>query len=141
MTVQYADTDDKILHCLAAIQCLRPHINAENVLPITRRMRDQNYRLIYVEEKGKPVAFSGFRYITHYYSGDIIYIDDLGTLPEARNKGYGSKLLDHIIALAKENGLDGVHLDSGHHRFDAHRLYLNKGFIIGSHHFTLMFQK
>jgi len=139
--IHYADSDQKIMHCLHVIRDLRPNINEENILAITHKMLKQDYHIIYVESNGKPVAFSGFRYITHYYSGDIIYIDDLGTLPEARGRGFGGILLDHIISLAREKGLDGVHLDSGHHRFDAHRLYLNKGFKIGSHHFTMQFEK
>lgn len=134
-----ADTDEKILHCLEVIQSLRPHIHENNLLAYVHKMQKQDYHMIYTEEDGKAVAFSGFRYITHFFSGDIIYIDDLGTLPECRGKGYGSLLLDHIFNLAKEKKLDGVQLDSGHHRYDAHRLYLNKGFKIVSHHFNLKY--
>ena len=64
------------------------------------------------------------------------YIDDLSTLPQYRGKGYGSALLDFVINEAKSLGFDVVTLDSGHQRHDAHRLYLNKGFTISSHHFT-----
>lgn len=135
--VKFADTDEKILFCLEAIQSLRPHVTEQNVLHYVHKMQKQNYHLIYVEENGKAVAFSGFRFITHFFSDDIIYIDDLGTIAEHRGKGYGSSLLDYIITLAKEKNLAGVRLDSGHHRYDAHRLYLNKGFKIVSHHFNL----
>ena len=70
------------------------------------------------------------------YSGEIIYIDDLSTLPEYRGKGYAGTLLDYLHKLAAENGKRAVHLDSGYHRNDAHRLYLNKGYKIASHHFA-----
>ena len=43
----------------------------------------------------------------------------------------------HIIDMARKENLDAIHLDSGHTRFDAHRLYLNMGFKIVSHHFAL----
>jgi GNAT superfamily N-acetyltransferase len=135
--IQNADTDDQVLHCCDVIQSLRPHIHRQNILAYHKRMVEQDYHLIYIEDSGAPVAFAGYRFITHFFSGDIIYIDDLGTLPEHRGKGYGSALLQHIIDLARSKGLKGVRLDSGHHRHDAHRLYLNTGFQIVSHHFNL----
>jgi len=138
--IHYADTPKKLMHCLPAIQSLRPHINEKNIMRYIEQMEKENYQVIYVEENGKAVAFSGFRYITHLFTEKIIYIDDLGTIEEYQGKGYGSLLLDHIIQLAKEKGLYGVRLDSGHHRYDAHRLYLNKGFHIVSHHFSLKFR-
>ncbi|MBC8046519.1 MAG: GNAT family N-acetyltransferase [Fimbriimonadaceae bacterium] len=139
--VKIADTDEKVLFCLEAIQSLRPHITKENVFEYIHTMRKENYHLIYLEEDGKAVAFSGYRFITHLFTGDSIYIDDLGTIAEYRGKGYGSKLLDHIFNIAKENKLQEVRLDSGHHRYDAHRLYLNKGFKIVSHHFALQLEQ
>ncbi|MFN0275363.1 MAG: GNAT family N-acetyltransferase [Chitinophagales bacterium] len=135
--VHKADSDKKVLHCLEAIQSLRPHVTKDNVLSYVNRMQKQDYNLIYVEEDGKAVAFSGYRFLTHFFSDDVIYIDDLGTIEAYRGKGYGSILLNYIIQLAKEKNLAGVRLDSGHHRHDAHRLYLNKGFKIVSHNFNL----
>ncbi|HEX5169461.1 MAG TPA: GNAT family N-acetyltransferase, partial [Cyclobacteriaceae bacterium] len=64
--------------------------------------------------------------------------DDLSTLPDHRKKGYGKMLLEYIIQLARAENLDAIHLDSGHTRFDAHRLYLNLGFKIVAHHFALV---
>jgi hypothetical protein len=37
---------------------------------------------------------------------------------------------------AREAGCATFSLDSGHQHFDAHRLYLNFGFKIVSHHFS-----
>ncbi|RYF63705.1 MAG: GNAT family N-acetyltransferase, partial [Cytophagaceae bacterium] len=43
------------------------------------------------------------------------------------------------LDLARQTGCQCVSLDSGQNpaRYDAHRLYLNKGFNITSHHFKL----
>jgi GNAT superfamily N-acetyltransferase len=57
-------------------------------------------------------------------------------LPTSRGKGYAGKLLDFVEAEARAKGYKVVTLDSGHQRFDAHRLYLNKGFKIVAHHFS-----
>ncbi len=115
---------------------LRPHIAAETFVATVQEMLQEGYRLAYLEENGKAVAAIGFRYLQFLYNGKHFYIDDLSTLPESRGKGYGGMLLDHVAQLAKENGYTVITLDSGYARFDAHRLYLNKGFVLASHHFS-----
>jgi len=82
-------------------------------------------------------SFCGFRYVTMLHRGRSIYIDDLATLPQERGKGYGAALLKFVINKAKAEMLQSIHLDSGHQRYDAHRLYLNHGFKMTSHHFAL----
>jgi GNAT superfamily N-acetyltransferase len=62
-------------------------------------------------------------------------VDDLCTLPEFRGKGYAGALLDYIHQLAKETGKTCVVLDSGFQLHPAHRLYLNKGYVLSAHHF------
>lgn len=99
-------------------------------------MMNEGYRMIFIEEDGNAIAFSGFRNMNMFYCGKIIYIDDLGTLAEHRGKGCGTMLLNYIHELARAEGKTAVHLDSGHHRFTAHRLYLNKGYNIIAHHFV-----
>jgi hypothetical protein len=49
--------------------------------------------------------------------------------------------LDFIKQYAIELGCDAIHLDSGHQRHDAHRLYLQKKFRIASHHFIVELPK
>jgi GNAT superfamily N-acetyltransferase len=100
-------------------------------------MQEESYTLIYIEENGRGVSACGFRYLTTLFEGRYIYIDDLTTLPEARGKGYAGALFDYVVEKAKSEGLPAVHLDSGHQRYDAHRLYLNKKMKIVYHHFRL----
>lgn len=140
MSVKFANTQEEYLKCWNAISALRPNLTKETYLALIDKMESQTYRLAYIEEEnGNVPAIIGFRYMTMLYCGNIIYIDDLSTIPEARGKGYASQLLDFIIDLAQTQKLDGVHLDSGHHRYDAHRLYLNEKFKITAHHFSLTF--
>lgn len=141
MTIRHLTTDEDILRAWPAVYALRPHLQHDHFLTQVRAQMDQDgYRMIglVVEEDGIEViaAFSGFRDMYKLSSGPGIYIDDLSTLPTYRGKGYGGALLDHIHALAKAEGKTNVQLDSGHHRKDAHRLYLNKRYTISAHHFT-----
>jgi len=136
MNVKIAKSDEDILKCWKAVNVLRPHLNESDFLKTIREMNSEGYILAFVEENGVAAAIAGFRYLQYLFNGKHIYIDDLSTLPEYRGKGYASQLLDYIFNYAKEKGYKVVTLDSGYHRTDAHRLYLNKGFTISSHHFT-----
>ena len=138
MSIKTANTIDEIISCWEVVTALRPHLKKENLVAMVNEMQKlEGFTMIYIEDDDKPVAFAGFRRMQTLYAGKTIYIDDLSTLPEYRKKGYGKKLLNYIIDLARKENLNAVHLDSGHTRFDAHRLYLNSGFRIISHHFGL----
>ncbi len=115
---------------------LRPHLLESEFISKIKAFQTRGYTLVFVEEDGRAASVAGFRFIDHLLYGKMLYIDDLSTLAECREKGHGSRLLDWIFDYAKTQSCDEVHLDSGHHRHDAHRLYLNKGFRIISHHFA-----
>ena len=139
MKIHEATGQQTILHCFEAMHALRPHLRKETFVDKIQELRKQGYHLVYTEENNKAVSVAGFRFTELLAWGKAIYIDDLSTLPEARGKGHASALLDYLFALAKENGCAQVHLDSGAipARYDAHRLYLKKGFNITSHHFAI----
>jgi GNAT superfamily N-acetyltransferase len=138
MKIQSATDETSIDKCFEVMHALRPHLTKETFAKLILDMIKNGYHLLYIEEDGKAVCALGFRYAELLAWGKAIYIDDLSTLPQARGKGYASALLDYIFQLAKEKNCDQVHLDSGcfEARYNAHRLYLNKGFNITSHHFA-----
>ncbi len=136
MEIKIAHSDSDILKCFKVIKELRPHLAEENFLSLIKKMMAEGYELAFIEENNKAVAAVGFRYLQLLYNGTQYYIDDLTTLPESRGRGYAGRLLDFVETLAREKGFNTVTLDSGHQRFDAHRLYLNKGFKIVAHHFS-----
>jgi GNAT superfamily N-acetyltransferase len=104
--------------------------------------RAEGYRLVGAfeewESKAAAVAVAGFRSLHSIAWGHYLYVDDLSTLPDARRRGHGRALLDWLLEEARRLGCDQLHLDSGVglDRADAHRLYLNAGMVIASHHFA-----
>jgi GNAT superfamily N-acetyltransferase len=138
MKIYTANDKNSIEKCFQVMHTLRPKLNSESFYEVIKDMMSRGYYLIYTEENGHAVCAAGFRFTEHLAWGKTIYIDDLSTLPEARSKGHASALIDYIFQLAKEKNYDQVHLDSGCNeaRYDAHRLYLKKGFNITSHHFA-----
>lgn len=137
MEIKQATEKEDFLKCWEVVHELRPNLDQEKYLTLILYMLDEGYRLIYIEENGKAVSFCGYRITTMLHRGRSVYIDDLCTLPEARGKGHGKALLNFVQNQAEKEELQSIHLDSGHHRHDAHRLYLNFGFKITSHHFAM----
>ncbi|PKD40590.1 GNAT family N-acetyltransferase [Methylomonas sp. Kb3] len=132
-----ADTDAEIQACFPVFSELRPHLKQEQFLAQVRRQRLQSYQILAVRQQGAVKSVAGFRFAEFLACGKILYIDDLPTLSGETAQGFAGALLDWLIAHAKAHDCRGVHLDSGHQRFTAHRLYLNKGFQLSSHHFSL----
>jgi GNAT superfamily N-acetyltransferase len=119
---------------------LRTHLtDAESFARyIDEDQRPQGYRLVGAFEGDAVVAVAGFRVMNTLFSGQVLYVDDLSTLPAARGRGHAGALLDWCEEEARRLDCDELHLDSavGPERQDAHRLYFNKGLRIASYHFT-----
>lgn len=125
-----------------AMQALRANLDDEEsfVRAVDEAQRPEGYRLVGAFEEGEPeaTAVAGFRTGRSLAWGHYLYVDDLSTLPEARRCGHGRALLDWLLEEGSRLGCDQLHLDSGVglDRVDAHRLYLNAGMVIASHHFA-----
>lgn len=135
--ISHAETDAQIIACFPAMKVLRPHLDEVEFLPAVRMQQSQGYRLLYLEADDIITSAAGYRILHFLAWGKVMYIDDLITLPSEKRKGYAGQLLDWLIAEAKLHNCDGLHLDSGYQRADAHRLYLNKGFTLNCHHFAI----
>jgi GNAT superfamily N-acetyltransferase len=121
-----------------AMRELRPQLvdEAAFVELVDDVLRPEGFRLIGSTEGGTCVAVAGFRVATSISWGRHVYVHDLSTLPAHRGRGHASRLLGWIDVEARRRGCDQVHLDSGHDREDAHRLYLAQGYQDVARHFA-----
>jgi len=124
-----------------AMQALRTDLADEEsfVNQVDDVQRPEGYRVVGAfEAQIEALAVAGFRRGHSLSWGHYLYLDDLSTLPEARRGGHGRALLDWLSEEGRRLGCDQLHLDSGVglDRADAHRLYLNAGLVIASHHFA-----
>jgi GNAT superfamily N-acetyltransferase len=124
-----------------AMHALRPHFadEASFVERVDKFQRAEGYRLIGIfEDAPHAVAVAGFRMGHTLAWGRYLYVDDLSTLPEARRRGHGMRLLEWLAKEAERLGCDELHLDSGlgTDRIDAHRLYFKAGLAVSSFHFA-----
>jgi len=131
---------DQIALCFDAFKELRPHLDKGAFIEQVLRQKEQSYQIIAIKEGGAIVSAAGFRVAEFLAWGKVLYIDDLTTLTDYRGKGYAATLIDWLIKHAQEHECQGLHLDTGHHRHAAHKLYLKKGLNISSHHLSLEFE-
>jgi GNAT superfamily N-acetyltransferase len=112
---------------------------AEFVRRMDEDQRPQGYRLVGAfEDDGRVTAVAGFRLLHTLYGGDVLYVDDLSTMAEARGRGHAGALVDWCAEEGRRLGAHALHLDSGvgPERQDAHRLYFRKRLRISSYHFA-----
>jgi GNAT superfamily N-acetyltransferase len=133
LTVSNADIE----RCFPVMFELRPHLKLEEFVETVRRQEQSGYRLLYLETGGEIKSVAGFRLSENLAWGKMLYVDDLVTKSSEVGKGYGGALFDWLLQHARANDCDQFHLDSGVHRFEAHRFYLNRGMAITSHHFAV----
>jgi GNAT superfamily N-acetyltransferase len=125
-----------------ALRELRPHLTDRDafVARIDDTQRPEGYRIVaaFDDDAEQARAVAGFRIGHNLAWGRFLYVDDLSTVPAARNRGHAAALLAWLDDEATRQGCDSVELDSGVgvNRQDAHRRYFRSGMRIASYHFT-----
>jgi len=138
MQLKNLKTQDEILKAFDVFLELRPSIpDLKSFTEQVLEQRKEGYEMIAVVENDEVLACVGFRIMTMFAWGKILYIDDLITKEKCRGKGYGKCLLEHAILIAKDNACHQVHLDTGYARHAAHRAYIKQGFEFHCHHLAL----
>ena len=138
VAIDLAETAEAIGRCYEVMRELRTHIKARKEF-VTRvqRQQQEGFRLAFLESGGEVRAVAGYRIQEMLFSGRTLYVDDLVTRATDRSLGFGGQLFDWLVNEARREKCAALTLDSGVHRFNAHRFYLLKRMKIASHHFTL----
>lgn len=131
------ESKEDIALCFDAFKELRPHINKQSFLAQVSRQVKDSYQIAAIKKDGFVPSAAGFRVTEFLAWGKVLYVDDLTTCETHRGNGYAAALMDWLIVHAKDRGCDALHLDTGHHRHAAHKLYLKKGLSITSHHLSV----
>lgn len=136
--IQLTVTVRELERCFPVVHELRPAYDRERFLAqVQRQTKQAGYAVAFLEDGGEVRSVAGFRVGELLAWHKILYVDDLVTREVDRSKGYGEALFDWLVERAKTLGCDELHLDSGVHRFGAHRFYLRKRMDITSHHFAM----
>jgi len=128
---------NELASIFALIHELRPHLEEATFFERIKAAQLEGYRLVVLYENGTPVSAVGFRIYTMLHSARTLYIDDLITTASHRGKGYAKQLFQFAVEEGRRENCAMLTLDSGYHRRDAHRFYLNQQMAMVSHHFSL----
>lgn len=142
MYVQLLETDNALPAVAEVLIQLRPQYNLQSLVEQIKLQQKQGYRIAYVSSGDTVLVdtvlcVAGFVVGEKLAWGKHIYIDDLVTNEQHRSQGAGAVLINWLKSWGKQQGCTQLHLDSGVQRFAAHRFYLNNGFDIASHHFSI----
>lgn len=138
--VRELDTEETYLAFAAMVELGREVGSMDEFCgKVNRLLRPEGYRLLGAFEPGEEqaVAAAGFRLGHDLVHGSYLYVDDLATRSPFRKRGLAGQLMDWLVDQARRNNCAHLTLESGVHRYDAHRFYLKRGMHITSHHFNL----
>lgn len=112
---------------------LRPHLPADYAGKMRRVLADA--RMALAVEGEAVLGLAVYRSHENTFDGVKFYVDDLVTDESRRSQGVGKRLIAHLEERARKAGANGMVLDSGTHRTQAHRFYFREGFVITSFNF------
>ena len=142
VSIGVAETPAEIGRCYEVMRELRTHIRTrKEFVARVRRQRREGFRLAFLEAESEVRAVAGYRIQEMLFSGRTLYVDDLVTRATDRSLGLGGQIFDWLVSEARREKCVAFTLDSGVHRFDAHRFYLMKRMKIASHHFELELER
>lgn len=141
MKIALAETDEQFLRCYPVMAELRPHLNEAQFMAAVQRQQREGYQLLYLEDAGEVRALAGFRLQEMLAHGRFLYVDDLVTAAAQRSRGYGEALIEWLTEYARARHCVTLQLDSGVHRFDAHRFYFTQRMWISAYHFALKLEQ
>lgn len=95
---------------------------------INSLIKDRGANCLVLEESGKVVGFGSL--IIHQVpsKGMVARIEDIIVDQSQRGKGFGRKIMEELIKIAKKKKIKSVNLTSNPKRIEARNLYKSMGF-------------
>jgi GNAT superfamily N-acetyltransferase len=114
---------------LPILRDLYPSLDEGRYATLLAEMIDDGYRQVAVrQEAGEIVAVTGVAVHVNLYYGRHLYVYDLVVKEDARSKGYGGLLMDHVEGIARREGCETAALAVSLEREGALRLYERRGY-------------
>jgi len=131
-------SDAEIKETYPVMVQLRTHLGEQEYVDRVKRQRAAaGYEVAALRDQAQVRCVAGYRISECLSWGKFLYVDDLVSDQNGRSKAYGKQMLDWLLAEAKSNSCQELHLDSGVQRYSAHRFYLRERMDITCHHFAI----
>ena len=92
-------------------------------------MRDMDYKMIGLFERGKLITYAGVAVQTNFYHKRHLYVYDLVTDSSYRSQSFGKEMMEYLHVYAKTAMCENIVLSSEFQREKAHVFYEKSGFI------------
>jgi GNAT superfamily N-acetyltransferase len=120
---------------------LRPQLPPDYNAKMRGIFGDGGEMCICIDGAGETVlGIAVYRVFENTFSGLRFYVDDLVTDENRRSTGVGHMLMEYLEDEAKQRGANGLELESGTQRQQAHKFYFREGMTITSFSFRKLFE-
>ena len=92
-------------------------------------MRDMDYKMIGLFERGKLITYAGVAVQTNFYHKRHLYVYDLVTDSSYRSQSFGKEMMEYFHVYSKTAMCENIVLSSEFQREKAHVFYEKSGFI------------
>jgi GNAT superfamily N-acetyltransferase len=133
--IELAPGDQRLADVYPVLHELRDELTAAQFAERYADGYPDGYRIAALYDDGECRAVAGYRILTNFVRGRVLYVDDLVTAAVHRSRAYGKALDGFVEEVARAAGCGHVTLDSHVQRFDAHRFYFREGYVITSFRF------
>ncbi len=117
-------TSQEFREAFPILKELRPHLDMSTYFDLLATMRQRGYRMFGAFEDGDIiVAIVGVEVAVNFHQGRHMWVYNLIASSRVRHKGYGSRMMEFVEELGREEGCSSVSLWSGTMRTEAHRFY------------------
>lgn len=97
-------------------------------LDIKSLIRDKNIHCLILENKDGAIGFGSLTFYQVPSKGYVARIEDVIIRKDHRGKGYGRKMTENLILIAKKKKIKLINLTSNPKRIEARKLYESMGF-------------
>ncbi|QGQ96067.1 GNAT family N-acetyltransferase [Paenibacillus psychroresistens] len=123
MTIKQLVSEEEWTLAFPVMKELRMHLTLQSFIETVNQMTNEGYKLFAIYENNEIVGLSGIIFRTNFYYGKHVFVYDLVTTSSVRSKGYGTKLLNYVHQLSKEQDCKVVALESAFSNINAHKFY------------------
>ena len=119
---------------------LRPHLADDYAATMAGIFADGGEMIVAMNSAGDVAGVAVYRCFRNTFSGVRFYVDDLVVDVSQRSSGVGKAMLAWLRQEAARRGANGLQLESGTQRTQAHKFYFREGFVINAFSFKQDFE-